>query len=134
MGVDREAALRMIHLSGQQGVPVIAIDDEVVIGFDRRRLEELLSRPGGAKVELGAAVADAMPHVKMEGAYVGRIKRGSLAQRAGLQARDVIVDIDGKAVRNAADLERIIAGLRPGMRASLVYVRQGKRIQTELPI
>jgi S1-C subfamily serine protease len=132
VGVDREAALRMIRLSGQQGVPVITIDDQVVVGFDRRRLEELLVQGAAAKVELGAAVADAASHVQVDGAYVGRVKRGSLAERAGLKAKDVIVELNGQAVRNSADLARIMAGLRLGTKPKLVYMRQGQRVQTEL--
>lgn len=125
--------MRMIRLSGQQGVPVITIDDQVVVGFDRRRLEELLAQ-GAAKVELGAAVADATSRVQMDGAYVGRVKRGSLADKAGLKARDVIVELNGQAVRNSADLARIMAGLYPGVRPKLIYMRQGQRVQTELSI
>ncbi len=130
--VDREAALRMIRLSGQQGVPVITIDDQVVVGFDRRRLEELLAQGAAAKVELGAAVADAASRVQTDGAYVGRVKRGSLAEKAGLKARDVIVELNGQAVRNSADLARIMADLRLGTKPKLIYVRQGQRAQTEL--
>lgn len=39
---DRSRIKEMIKISGQSGVPVIVIDDEVVIGFNRPRLEELL--------------------------------------------------------------------------------------------
>jgi len=134
VGVEREAAMRMIRLSGQQGVPVITIDDQVVVGFDRRRLEELLPQGAIAKVELGAAVADAASRAQMDGAYVGRVKRGSLADKAGLKARDVIVELNGQAVRNSADLARIMSGLRPGARPTLTYMRQGQRMQTESSI
>ena len=34
----------MVRKSGQMGVPVITIDDEVVVGFDRARIEELLAK------------------------------------------------------------------------------------------
>jgi glutaredoxin len=33
----------MIAKSGQRGVPVIAIDDEIIVGFDRERLESILA-------------------------------------------------------------------------------------------
>jgi S1-C subfamily serine protease len=134
VGVDREAALRMIRLSGQQGVPVITMDDQVVVGFDRRRLEELLAQGAGAKVELGAAVADAASRIQTDGAYVGRVKRGSLAEKAGLKARDVIVELNGQVVRNSADVARIVAGLRLDTKIELIYVRQGQRVQTELSL
>lgn len=32
----------MIEKSGQMGVPVITIGDDIVVGFDKRRLSELL--------------------------------------------------------------------------------------------
>lgn len=39
---DTVAAEQMVEKSGQMGVPVIDIDGEIIIGFDRGRLEELL--------------------------------------------------------------------------------------------
>jgi glutaredoxin len=36
-------AKEMIIKSGQRSVPVIAVDDELVVGFDEEKLEELLS-------------------------------------------------------------------------------------------
>ncbi len=41
VGADIEAAKKMIELSGQRGVPVITVDDEVIVGFDAQRLNEL---------------------------------------------------------------------------------------------
>jgi len=40
-GSDFEAAKKMIDISGQRGVPVIVVDDEVIVGFDSVRLNEL---------------------------------------------------------------------------------------------
>ena len=37
-----ERANEMIEKSGQQGVPVILVDEDVVVGFDREKLKELL--------------------------------------------------------------------------------------------
>ena len=39
---DQEAGKEMVEKSGQMGVPVIEIDGEIVIGFNRERLAELL--------------------------------------------------------------------------------------------
>jgi len=38
---DESKAQEMINLTGQMGVPVIVVNDEVIIGFDRNRLSEL---------------------------------------------------------------------------------------------
>lgn len=40
---DIERQKEMIEKSGQMGVPVILIDDEIVIGFNQPRLAELLA-------------------------------------------------------------------------------------------
>ncbi|MBN2734650.1 MAG: FAD-dependent oxidoreductase [Methanomicrobiaceae archaeon] len=41
VGKDVDAAKEMVELTGQYGVPVTVIDDEVIIGFDTQRLNEL---------------------------------------------------------------------------------------------
>jgi len=40
---DREKAREMIKKSGQMAVPVIMIDDQVVVGFNQTKLDSLLS-------------------------------------------------------------------------------------------
>lgn len=45
VGRDREAAREMIRISGQRGVPVTIFDDEVIVGFDAKRLRELFAEP-----------------------------------------------------------------------------------------
>lgn len=39
---DINAAREMIAKSGQMGVPVIDIDGEIIIGFDKERIDEIL--------------------------------------------------------------------------------------------
>ena len=40
---DRDKAKEMIDKSKQMGVPVIIVDDEVIVGFNQSRLDSLLS-------------------------------------------------------------------------------------------
>lgn len=42
VSTDRNAAMEMIKKSGQQGVPVLEIDGEIIIGFDQQRIDGLL--------------------------------------------------------------------------------------------
>ncbi len=44
VAVDRDAAKEMIQKSGQMGVPVITIDNEIVVGFNQSLLDKLLSQ------------------------------------------------------------------------------------------
>ena len=41
---DHSAAQEMMKLTGQMGVPVITVDGQVIIGFDRAKLESLLAK------------------------------------------------------------------------------------------
>jgi len=39
---DEKAAQEMIKKSGQMGVPVIEIDEKIVVGFDKEKIDQLL--------------------------------------------------------------------------------------------
>ena len=42
VSTDAEKRQEMIEMTGQMGVPVIRIDNDVVVGFDEPKLKELL--------------------------------------------------------------------------------------------
>jgi glutaredoxin-like YruB-family protein len=42
VSTDKAGLDEMVKVSGQMGVPVIIVDGQIVVGFDRERLEELL--------------------------------------------------------------------------------------------
>jgi S1-C subfamily serine protease len=124
---DRAAAIEMIRRSGQQGVPVTVIGDQVVVGFDRPRLERVIAqmraRPAAAsstgRKPLGAKVADASRYAMpggtaVRGAYVGGVNPGSPAEAAGLKAGDVITAVGGTPVGSVDDLTAALGKLGPG--------------------
>lgn len=43
VGADREKAREMVEKTGQMGVPVIEIGNEVIIGFDEERIRAALA-------------------------------------------------------------------------------------------
>ncbi|MFN8471433.1 MAG: PDZ domain-containing protein [Anaerolineae bacterium] len=141
---DREAAMDMIRRSGNQGVPQILVGNEIVIGFDRPRLEGLLRRyetapspgaSGAAGVSLGVSVADASKHAPQvgSGAYVGNVKPNTPAADGGIRPGDVIVALDGQTVRTADDVLRIGPSLQAGRSVAVVIVRDDKPVQLTLP-
>ncbi len=44
VAANREAAQEMVAKSGQMGVPVIDFNGEIIVGFNRGRLSELISK------------------------------------------------------------------------------------------
>lgn len=39
---DRNAAMEMVNKSGQRGVPVLDINDNIIVGFDKTNIDKLL--------------------------------------------------------------------------------------------
>lgn len=140
VSVDRQAAFEMVRRSRQQGVPVITIGDETIVGFDRRRIDAVLANAARRRPTLGLAIADssriALEHgvVPIFGAYVGRVAPGSAGERAGLQPTDIITEINLRPVRNADDVEKAMESVQAGGRVSIVWVRGQQTMRAEVTV
>jgi glutaredoxin 3 len=140
VAADPLAAQEMIRLSGQRGVPVTAIDGQVVVGFDRRRLTTLLDQDKARKPALGVSIADAARIAEKRGsgptsgAYVGRVKSGSPAEKAGLRRDDVITELGGRPIHTAADVHTVMASYHPGDRLGLTFDRNGREMRVMVKI
>ncbi len=135
---DPSAAQELVRSTGQMGVPVTVIDGQTVVGFDRARLEQLLAQSqAGQRPSFGASIADASKITTKQGlgitfgAYIGKVRPGSVAQRIGLAPSDIITELDQQRIANASDLERALAKLNRGSRFSLVFLRGNKTMTTE---
>ncbi|MCL5265850.1 MAG: PDZ domain-containing protein [Chloroflexi bacterium] len=129
----------MVRKSGQGGVPVIEVDGEIIVGFDRARLERIIASSRARRPALGAKVADSraiaarMPGKALsEGAYVGTVNPGSPAETAGLRAGDVITSIANRPIRNASDVEGVLRDLAAGARVAMTVVRDGQSVSLSL--
>jgi S1-C subfamily serine protease len=131
----------MVRLTGQMGVPVITVDGEVIIGFDRGRLQSLLSRSNGKrKVSFGLKIADAAAvsgsngGVAVAGAYVGAVAPGSLGEKTGLKPGDIVTSVNNAQVKSSADMERALASLRKGNIVGIMFRREGRDRKSEIII
>ena len=115
----------MVMRTRQMGVPVIADEQEAIVGFDMPRLQRMAARhrrgPG-----LGLKVTDAKDG---PGAYVGGVREDSPGARAGVEIGDVIIELSGRAISSVEDLEQIAARRPPGQPTSLM-VRRGVGLKT----
>ncbi len=131
-------AQELVRSTGQMGVPVTIINGQTVVGFDRGRLEQLLPQTQTRqRPSFGASIADASKITAKQGsgitlgAYIGRVRAGSIAQRIGLTSGDIIIELNMKNIANASDLERALPGLSKGSHLSLVFLRGNKKMATE---
>jgi serine protease Do len=60
------------------------------------------------------------------GALVNSVEKGSPADKAGVEATDIIVSFDSKPVESSSDLPRIVGSTRPGSASTLEVWRKGK--------
>ena len=62
---------------------------------------------------------------KAQGALINRIEAGAPADKAGLEAGDVILKIDGKPIEKSSDLPRLVGNTKPGTKSNLTIFRRG---------
>jgi len=145
VSVDQSAAQEMVNVSGQMGVPVIVIDGEIIVGFDRQRIQELLAgaKPqvnaaGSDRVRFGLKIADAQKMAEkaggavVVGALVGEVSPGAVGDKAGLHAGDVITKINDKAITGVTDMQDVVEGLKTGDIVSILFLRDGKPGKSEI--
>lgn len=87
----------------------------------------------GIKVEnVPAAMAEKFNLPEGKGVLAAEIVPGSPAEKAGLQANDVIVEFAGKPVGNEpTEFVRTVQGMKPGEKVDIVYYRKGKKAEAK---
>src|SRR4029077_10771810 len=68
----------------------------------------------------------------VKGLLLGGVVGGGPAEQAGLQKGDVIVEIAGQTIANIYDYTYALDLLKIGQPTKMIYVRNGKRIETML--
>ena len=75
-------------------------------------------------------IADKMKLSSVSGVYIGEVTKEGAADKAGLKVGDVILAIDGEAIKDASSLQAKVNGYHPGDKADILYVRDGKEAHT----
>jgi serine protease Do len=106
----------------------------VPINMAKEILPELRSQGHVTRGWLGVAVQPITPELEeafglesSEGAIVAEVKPGSPADLAGVQRGDVIVRLNGEAIRKLRELPRAVSKLPVGEQVEIEVVRGGKR-------
>ncbi len=60
---------------------------------------------------------------RASGALVSSVEKGSPADKAGIEAGDVILRFDGKTVNSSEDLPRVVGSSKPGAKATVQLMR-----------
>jgi serine protease Do len=82
-------------------------------------------RMGVVIQEVTRELAESFGLEKVAGAIVNSVEKGGPADKAGIEAGDVILRFDGKEIVSSADLPRIVAASKPGNKARVQVWRKG---------
>ena len=104
----------------------IPIDEAVRVADQLRAHGKVVrGRIGVAIAPVTKEVAESIGLGKPIGALVRAVEAGTPADKAGLEAGDIIVKVDGKPIDKPSDLQRLIGGTKPGSKTTVQIFRRG---------
>lgn len=138
--VDSRGALIGINTAiisrsgGNQGIG-FAIPSEMVKKIAKQLIEDGSIRRG----YLGVGIQDVNSELRdtyadKEGAVVISIENDSPAKKAGLMVWDLITKVNGKPIKNSAELRNLIGTLSPNEKITLTYIRDKQEKQVTITL
>jgi serine protease Do len=112
---------------GFMGISFAIPMDEAMRVSDQLRANGRVTRGRiGVQIEqVTKELAESIGLGKAQGALINRIEPGAPADKAGLEAGDVIIKIDGKPIEKSSDLPRLVGNTKPGTKSNLTIFRRG---------
>jgi serine protease Do len=107
----------------------------VPINMAKNVVPQLLEKGKVARGYMGVSVSDLTPDLAQgfgvsattKGALVQNVLPDSPASKAGVQAGDIVVAVNGKTVETSSQLTRVVSAVRPGGKVTLSVLRKGQK-------
>ncbi|MDF2095455.1 Do family serine endopeptidase [Fodinicurvata sp. CAU 1616] len=119
----------------------IGIGFAVPSNLARGVMEQLMAHGRVERGRIGVSIQDLTPDLAqafelpgVDGALVTAVETGSPAAQAGLQRGDLIIAVEGEAVRNSTALRNRIGLVRVGERVRITILRDGRQHQLQLRV
>ncbi len=112
---------------GFMGISFAIPMDEAVRVSDQLKNSGRVSRGRiGVQIEqVSKDVAESIGLGKSVGALVRAVEPGSPAEKAGIEAGDIITRFEGKTIEKSSELPRLIGGTKPGSKSTITVYRRG---------
>lgn len=124
--------------SSGSGASIDNIGFAIPINSVRSIVDSIIEKGYVAKPYIGVMVSDvsdeAISYGTPAGAAVASVTEGGPAEKAGLQANDIITAVDGKAISGKSDLSSIIADHAAGDKLTLSVYRQGQTLTVTVTV
>ena len=112
---------------GFMGISFAIPMDEAVRVSDQLRSSGRVSR-GRIGVQIDVVTKDIAESIglgKAQGALVRGVEVGSPAEKAGIEAGDIIIKFEGKMIDKSIELPRLVGAVKPGTKSALTVFRRG---------
>ncbi len=112
---------------GYMGISfAIPMDEAVRVSEQLRSTGRVTRGRIGVQIDqVTKEVAESIGLGKPQGALVRGVESGSPADKAGVEAGDIITRFDGKVIEKASDLPRFVGNIKPGTRSTFTVFRRG---------
>ena len=112
---------------GSMGISFSIPMDEAVRVSDQLRSNGRVTRGRiGVQIDqVSKEVAESIGLGKPIGALVRGVEAGSPAEKAGVEAGDIITKFDGKTIEKSSDLPRVVGSTKPGSKSTVTVFRRG---------
>jgi serine protease Do len=112
---------------GFMGISFAIPIDEATRVSDQLRVSGRVQR-GRIGVQIDQVTKDVAESIglgKSQGALVRSVEPGAPAEKAGVEAGDIITRFDGKLIEKSTDLPRLVGNTKPGTKSTLTVFRRG---------
>lgn len=112
---------------GFQGISFAIPMDEATRVSDQLRSTGRVTRGRiGVQIDqVSKEVAESIGLGKAQGALVRGVEAGAPADKAGIEAGDIITRFDGKQIEKSSDLPRLVGNVKPGTKSVVTVFRRG---------
>ena len=112
---------------GYMGISFAVPIDEAMRVSDQLKTTGRVTR-GRIGVQIGEVtkdVSDSLGMARPLGAFVSRVEPAGPAEKAGVEAGDIIIKFNGVSIEKASDLPRMVGNIKPGTKSVLTVWRKG---------
>lgn len=104
----------------------IPIDEAIRVAEQLRSTGRVTRGRIGVQIDqVSKDVAESLGLPRAQGALVRSVESGSPADKAGLEAGDIILKFAGRDIERPTDLPRLVGNTKPGTRAPITIFRRG---------
>lgn len=113
----------------------------IPVSLARSVMEQIIKSGAVTRGWIGVEIQEMTPELaesfglkNSEGAIIAGVMRGGPAQKAGMKPGDVLMQVDGKAVKDGRDMIQLIAALAPGQQAKFTLRRDGRELEVPVAV